>query len=76
MYSIDGQVFIDDIVKGSPAYKAGLQNGDAVMGINNNFSGNLETYKNLLQRTGSRMPILIMRNNNPFLINLKIGRIR
>ncbi|MEO6894330.1 MAG: aspartyl protease family protein [Ginsengibacter sp.] len=76
MYSLDGQVYIDDIVKGSPAYKAGLKDGDAVMGIDNNFSGNLETYKNLLQKTGFRTAILIMRKNVPTLIYLKIGRIK
>lgn len=76
MYSLDGQVFIDDIVKGSPADKAGLMDGDAVMAIDNNFSGNLETYKNLLQRTGFRTAILIIRKNIPTLIYIKIGRIR
>lgn len=76
MYSVDGQVYIDDIVKGSPADKAGLMDGDAVMAIDNNFSGNLETYKNLLQRTGFRTAILIMRKNIPTLLYIKIGRIR
>ncbi|MEO8822171.1 MAG: aspartyl protease family protein [Ginsengibacter sp.] len=76
MYSVDGQVYIDDIVEGSPAYKAGLKDGDAVMAIENNFSGNLETYKNLLQRTGFRTAILIMRKNIPTLLYIKIGRIR
>lgn len=76
MYTLDGQVFIDDIVKGSPAYKAGLNDGDAVMGIDNNFSGDLETYKNLLQRTGYRTAILIMRKSKPILIYMKIGRIK
>jgi hypothetical protein len=76
MYSLDGQVFIDDIVKGSPADKAGLKNGDAVMAIDNNFSGNLETYKNLLQRTGYRIAFLIMRENIPEMIYVKIGRIK
>ena len=76
MYSLDGNVFIDDIVKGSPAYKAGLKNGDAVMGIDNNFSGDLETYKNLLQRTGYRSALLIIRKNTPTIYYLKIGRIK
>lgn len=76
MYSLDGQIYIDDIVKGSPAARAGLRNGDAIMGIDNNFSGNLETYKNLLQRTGYKTSILIMRDNGPMMIRLKIGRIK
>ena len=76
MYSLDGQIYVDDIVKGSPAAKAGLKNGDAIMGIENNFSGNLEVYKNLLQKTGYRTSILIMRPKGPLMIHLKIGRIK
>ena len=76
LYSLDGQVFVDDIVKGSPADKSGLKNGDFVMGIDNNFTGNLEVYKNLLQQTGYRIGILIMRDNKPSLIYMRIGRIR
>ena len=76
MYSLEGQVFVDDIVKGSPADKAGLKNGDVIMSIDNNFSGNLETYKNLLQKTGYRIIILVMRDNKPLIIPLRVGRIR
>ena len=76
LYSLDGQVFVDDIVKGSPADKSGLKNGDVVMAIDNNFSSNLEVYKNLLQKTGFRIGILIIRKNVPSLIYMRIGRIR
>jgi hypothetical protein len=76
LYSLDGGVFVDDIVKGSPAEKAGLKNGDVIMGIDNNFSGNLEIYKNLLQKTGFRVNILIMRESKPSTIYLRVGRIR
>lgn len=76
MYSFDGTVFIDDIVEGSPAEKSGFKNGDVVMAIRNNFSGDIEVYKNLLQKTGSRIDVLIMRNNKPTMLYLKIGRIR
>ncbi|HXR83889.1 MAG TPA: aspartyl protease family protein [Hanamia sp.] len=76
MYSFDGEVFIDDIIKGSPADKCGLQNGDVIMSVNNNFSADLDVYKNLLQKTAGRVDILILRNNSPKIISLKIGRIR
>ncbi|MGN6248843.1 MAG: aspartyl protease family protein [Ginsengibacter sp.] len=76
MYSLDGSIFVDDIVKGSPADKAGLKNGDVIMGVDNNFSGNLETYKNLLQKTGYRINILVMRENKPLIISLRVGRIK
>jgi hypothetical protein len=76
MYSLDGSIIVDDIVKGSPADKAGLKNGDVIMGVDNNFSGNLETYKNLLQKTGYRISILVMRENKPFILSLRVGRIK
>ncbi len=76
MYSLDGAVFTDDIVKGSPADKAGLKNGDVIMAINNDFSGNLEVYKNFLQKTGDRVTILVMRENKPLVIRLRVGRVR
>ncbi len=76
MYSLDGAVFVDDIVKGSPADKAGLKNGDLIMAINNNFSGNLEVYKNFLQKTGDRVTILVVRENKPLVIRLRVGRVR
>ncbi|MEO8821267.1 MAG: aspartyl protease family protein [Ginsengibacter sp.] len=76
MYSIDSTVYIDDIVKGSPADRAGLRDGDIVMAIDNNFSGKVEVYKNLLQKTGYKTTILVMRNNLPVLLYIHIGRIR
>ncbi len=75
IYNYDGQIIIDDIIEGSPADKSGLKNGDIIMSVNNNFSGNLETYKNLLQKTGTKIQVLVMRNKVPVMIPLKVGRI-
>ena len=76
MYSFGGEVVIDDIVKGSPADNSGLKDGDVIMSISNNFSGDLEEYKNLLQKTVGKVDVLILRNGSPKFITLKIGRIR
>ena len=76
MYYLDGQIFVDDIIEGSPADKAGLKNGDVVTGIDNNFSNNIEAYKNLLQRTGQKISILIMRKGIPDILSLRVGKIR
>ena len=76
MYFVDGQIIADDIIEGSPADKSGIENGDVIMSIDNNFSNNIETYKNLLQKTGSHIKVLIMRKNVPKVISLRIGRIR
>ena len=76
MYNVDGEIIIDDIIEGSPADKSGLKNGDIIMAINNNFSGDLESYKNLLQKTGIKIEVLVMRNKVPVMISLKVGKIR
>lgn len=76
MYLVEGHIIIDDIIKGSPAYKSGLKDGDIIMSVDTNFTNNIETYKNLLQKTGGRVSILVMRNGTPIILSLRIGRIR
>ncbi|HEY5463418.1 MAG TPA: aspartyl protease family protein [Hanamia sp.] len=75
MYYVDGQIIVGDIIKGSPAYKAGLKNGDIIMSVDNNFTNNIETYKNLLQKTGIKVTILVIRDRTPVILSLRIGHI-
>ncbi|MEO6837873.1 MAG: aspartyl protease family protein [Ginsengibacter sp.] len=72
MYSLDGHILVDDIVKGSPADRAGLKNDDIVLAIDNNFSQNIETYKNLLQKTGERIAVLILRDGKPIVLSIRV----
>jgi hypothetical protein len=76
MYNIDGVIIADDIIKGSPADRCGLKNGDVIVAINNNFSADVEVYKDLLQKTGTKIQILVMREHTPVIIFLRVGRIR
>lgn len=76
MYFIDGHVVADDIIKGSPADNSGIKNGDIIMSVDNNFSNNIGTYKDLLQKAGSRVKLLIMRDNSPLIISLRIAKVR
>jgi C-terminal processing protease CtpA/Prc len=75
LYNIDGKITVDDIVKDSPAFKAGLRKDDIVMAINNNFSNDITVYKNLLQAERGYVKVLIYRQNVPHIINLKVGKI-
>lgn len=59
----DAGIIIKDIIKGSPADKAGLKENDVVIGINNNFSGKIITYSNLLQKAKEKIKLLIKRDN-------------
>lgn len=70
-----GEIVIDDIVEGSPAEKAGLKNGDLLIAVDKNFSNNISIYRDLFQNTGSRLRLLISRNDALQIFVLKVGRI-
>lgn len=74
-YFIEGKIIITEIQQGSPAEKAGLMPGDIIFGIENNFSNNINQYKNLLQHQGKKVRILIFRNSTPQMFELKVGSI-
>ena len=75
IYNIDGKITIDEIIKDSPAYKAGFKKDDVILAVNNNFSNDITQYKNLLQDAGERIKVLVLRNNLPFIKYLKVGKI-
>jgi len=62
IYWIDGEIKVGDIMKESPAEKAGLKEDDVVLAVGNNFSNNIQTYKNLLQNPGEKVKIIFKRN--------------
>ena len=75
IYNIDGKIVIDDLVKNSPADIAGFKKDDVVFAVNNNFTNDINQYKNLLQSNGERVKVLIIRDGIPHIINFKPGRI-
>jgi hypothetical protein len=62
IYWIDGEVRVGDVMKDSPAEKGGLKADDIVLAVNNNFSNNIQVYKNLLQNSGEKMKLIVKRN--------------
>lgn len=75
MYFVDGKIYTDEVIKGSPAYKAGLKKDDIIIGINTNFSNDISAYKNLLQNVGEKITVVIMRNKIIQMISFRVGRI-
>jgi len=49
IYLIDGQVEVTDVIKGSPAEKAGFQKGDIILAVNNNMGPNLQIFREMLK---------------------------
>ncbi|MEO6757025.1 MAG: aspartyl protease family protein [Ginsengibacter sp.] len=77
MYYIEkeGKIYVDEIIKGSPADKAGIKKDDVVVGINYNFSNDINIYKNLLSDVGSNVMIIILRGETSHIISMRVGRI-
>lgn len=61
LYAVDDKILIDDIIPGSPAEKAKLQRGDQVISVAQNVSGNIQEYKNLLQKAKESVKMIIKR---------------
>jgi C-terminal processing protease CtpA/Prc len=72
IYMIEGRVVIEDVLKDSPGEKAGLMPGDIIIAIDNNVTGNIQTYKNMLQAVGARLKILVNRDGKPMMTTLKV----
>ncbi len=63
MYSDQGLIFVNDVIKGGPADKAGMKNEDVVFSIDNNLSNNLNTYKSIVQGANKKIKIIIRRGD-------------
>ena len=62
IYWVNDEVRVGDVMKDSPAEKAGLKEDDVVVAVSNNFSNNIQTYKTLLQNAGEKVKMIVRRN--------------
>ena len=74
-YDIDGAITITDVITKSPAEAAGFKEGDIIVGIDNNFTNNILTYKNMLQVPRKTVIVYIMREGKLENIELTIKSI-
>ena len=72
IYLVDGDVHIVDIIKDSPGDKAGFKPGDVIFAVENNFTKNIQSFKTALQNAGSRVKVLVLRDNQPIVLYLNI----
>jgi hypothetical protein len=64
MYFIDGRVLVTEVMKGSPAEKAGFEAGDIIVAVNRDFSNNIQRYRELLKATGTKVQVIINRDGD------------
>jgi hypothetical protein len=62
MYFLSGHVVITDVMKNSPAERAGLQDGDVILAVNGDFSNDIQRYRELLKAAGTRVQLIILRD--------------
>ena len=75
LYLVNGMIIIGDVAKGSPAEAAGCKEGDEVLGVNKNFSQNLNQYKIALQVPNEKVKIIIRRDGQIQEIEFKVRSI-
>ncbi len=74
-YLVNNEIVITDVMKDSPAEKAGFLADDIIMAVNNNFSKNIQVYKTALQSPGEKVKVLVYRNGQPLMLILKVKSI-
>lgn len=75
IYQIDNEIRVIDIIKDSPGDKAGFKSGDVIFAVGNNFSKDIQSYKQILQNTYGKVKVLVIRNGNPIVLKLVIKNI-
>jgi len=75
LYMVDGKIILGDVATGSPAEKAGLQEGDEVISVNNVLGQNLQLFKSALQVQGDKVRMIVNRNGELMEFRFKIKSI-
>jgi PDZ domain/Aspartyl protease len=71
-YSYTGLgIYIEDIMPGSPGEKAGIREGDILIGVGLNFSNSIIQYKALLQSANEKIKLVVKRNGELMELTIK-----
>jgi len=76
LYWVNGEIRIGDVMKESPAEKAGFKEDDIVLSVGNNFSNNIQAYKSLLQNTGDKLKLIVNRKGELLQLTLQVKSIK
>lgn len=72
LYLINGKILAGEIANGSPAFKAGLKQGDELVAINNRIGLNIRDFKQELQSSTGNTKVIIRRDGELATITVKV----
>ena len=72
---IGGKIVVTDVMKDSPAEKAGFREGDIVLEVNGDARQDVQVYQGLLQTIGPRIRVLVQREGEVASLSLKVKSI-
>jgi hypothetical protein len=75
LYFVDGKIEIGSVAQGSPAEQAGIKEGDVVIAVNNDFTQNFNKYKAAILATAAKVKLVLQRNGELKLVELKVKSI-
>jgi hypothetical protein len=75
IYWVDGVIEVGDVMEDSPAEKAGFKQGDVVIAVNNDFSSNIQSYKNVFQNPGEKIKVIVKRDGGLLELMIKVKSI-
>lgn len=71
IYYLNGKNIVVDVIKDSPAEKGGFKIDDEIISVGNNFSGNIQQYKNMLQVPNQKLTVIVKREKELLQLTLK-----
>jgi PDZ domain/Aspartyl protease len=73
---IEGKIVVTDVMKESPAEKAGFREGDIVLEVNGDTRQDVQVYQGLLRTIGPRVKVMVRRNEGELAqLSLKVKSI-
>ncbi len=75
LYQVNGSIVVEDVVENSPGEKAGFLPNDIIFAVENNFTNNLQVYKQILQGAGNVIKVVVIRKKELISLILEINHI-
>jgi hypothetical protein len=75
MYLVDEAIRIVDVIRDSPADKAGFLPDDIIVSIGNSISKDIQVYKTMLQHANTTCRVVVSRNGELVVLKLRIKSI-